>query len=55
MPPLEREELDRVYELPYMRTYHPAYEKEGGIPAIKEVRFSITHNRGCFMDVHSAL
>lgn len=48
MPPLEREELDRVYELPYMRTYHPAYEKEGGIPAIKEVRFSITHNRGCF-------
>ena len=38
----------QVYELPYMRTYHPAYEKEGGIPAIKEVRFSITHNRGCF-------
>lgn len=48
MPPLEREELDRVYELPYMRTYHPVYEKEGGIPAIKEVRFSITQNRGCF-------
>ena len=48
MPPLEREELDRVYELPYMRAYHPVYEKEGGIPAIKEVRFSITHNRGCF-------
>ena len=48
MPPLEREELDRVYALPYMRTYHPIYEKEGGVPAIAEVRFSITHNRGCF-------
>lgn len=48
MPPLEREELDRVYSLPYMRTYHPSYEKEGGVPAIEEVRFSITHNRGCF-------
>ena len=48
MPPLEREELDHVYSLPYMRTYHPSYEKEGGVPAIEEVRFSITHNRGCF-------
>ncbi len=48
MPPLEREELDAVYALPYMRTYHPSYEKEGGVPAIEEVRFSITHNRGCF-------
>ena len=48
MPPLEREELDRVYALPYMRTYHPSYEKMGGVPAIEEVRFSITHNRGCF-------
>ncbi|MBR0454850.1 MAG: YgiQ family radical SAM protein, partial [Clostridia bacterium] len=48
MPPLEREELDRVYSLPYMRTYHPSYEKEGGVPAIEEVRFSLTHNRGCF-------
>ncbi|MBR5539553.1 MAG: YgiQ family radical SAM protein [Clostridia bacterium] len=48
MPPLEREELDRVYALPYMRTCHPMYEKDGGVPAIKEVRFSITHNRGCF-------
>ncbi len=48
MPPLEREELDRVYALPYMRTYHPVYEKDGGVPAIQEVRFSITHNRGCF-------
>ncbi len=48
MPPLEREELDHVYSLPYMRTYHPSYEKDGGVPAIEEVRFSITHNRGCF-------
>ncbi|MBR2025382.1 MAG: YgiQ family radical SAM protein, partial [Clostridia bacterium] len=46
--PLEREELDKVYALPYMRTYHPVYEKEGGVPAISEVKFSITHNRGCF-------
>ncbi|MBQ9802270.1 MAG: YgiQ family radical SAM protein [Clostridia bacterium] len=48
MPPLEREELDRVYALPYARTYHPMYEKLGGVPAIEEVRFSVTHNRGCF-------
>ena len=46
--PLEREELDKVYALPYMRSYHPVYEKEGGVPAIAEVKFSITHNRGCF-------
>lgn len=48
MPPLEREELDHVYSLPYMRNYHPSYEKEGGVPAIAEVKFSLTHNRGCF-------
>ncbi|MBO5433866.1 MAG: YgiQ family radical SAM protein [Clostridia bacterium] len=48
MPPLEREELDRVYALPFMRNYHPSYEKQGGVPAIKEVQFSLTHNRGCF-------
>lgn len=48
MPPLEREELDRVYSLPYMRDYHPMYQKDGGVPAINEVKFSITHNRGCF-------
>jgi len=48
MPPLEREELDKVYALPYMRTYHPSYESIGGVPAIEEVRFSVTHNRGCF-------
>ncbi len=48
MPPLETEELDWVYSLPYMRTYHPIYEEQGGVPGIKEVEFSITHNRGCF-------
>lgn len=47
-PPMETEELDRVYALPFKRTYHPMYEKDGGIPAITEVKFSITHNRGCF-------
>ncbi|MBQ6570030.1 MAG: YgiQ family radical SAM protein [Clostridia bacterium] len=48
MPPLTTQELDRVYELPYERYYHPCYEAEGGVPAISEVEFSITHNRGCF-------
>ena len=48
MPPLEREELDKVYALPYARDYHPDYDSEGGVPAITEVKFSITHNRGCF-------
>ncbi|MBQ3153937.1 MAG: YgiQ family radical SAM protein, partial [Clostridia bacterium] len=48
MPPLTTKELDAVYALPYMRAYHPMYEKDGGIPAIQEVQFSITHNRGCF-------
>ena len=48
MPPLEREELDYVYSLSYARDYHPDYEADGGVPAITEVKFSITHNRGCF-------
>ena len=47
-PPLEREELDEVYALPYMRTYHPSYEKDGGVPAINEIKFSLISNRGCF-------
>ncbi len=46
--PLTTQELDAVYALPFMRTYHPMYEKDGGVPGIEEVRFSITHNRGCF-------
>lgn len=45
---LGTEELDLVYSLPYERAYHPCYEKEGGVPSIEEVQFSITHNRGCF-------
>lgn len=48
MDPLTSEELDSVYTLPFMRAYHPMYEKLGGVPAIEEVEFSITHNRGCF-------
>lgn len=48
MPPLERDELDWVYSLPYARRAHPVYDKDGGVPGISEVRFSITHNRGCF-------
>ncbi len=47
-PPLTQEEFDRVYELPYERAYHPSYEQQGGVPAILEVEFSITHNRGCY-------
>lgn len=46
--PLTQEEMDRVYALPYMRTYHPMYETVGGIPAIREVKFSLISNRGCF-------
>ena len=48
MPPLTTEELDWVYSLPYEKYYHPSYEALGGVPGIKEVEFSITHNRGCF-------
>ena len=48
MAPLTRKELDYVYSLPYMRTYHPIYEKQGGVPAIKEVQFSVTSSRGCY-------
>ena len=46
--PLTQEEMDEVYGLPYMRTYHPSYEEKGGIPAIQEVKFSLISNRGCF-------
>ncbi|MCQ2521068.1 MAG: YgiQ family radical SAM protein [Lachnospiraceae bacterium] len=48
MRPLTTQELDDIYELPYMNTYHPSYEKEGGVPAIEEIKFSLTSNRGCF-------
>ena len=46
--PLTTEELDAVYELPYMGTYHPTYEKDGGVPAIREIKFSLSSCRGCF-------
>lgn len=45
--PLSTSEFDAVYRLPYERTYHPMYESAGGIPAISEVKFSLTSNRGC--------
>ena len=45
--PLTTEELDAVYELPYARAYHPSYEAAGGIPAIAEIKFSLSSNRGC--------
>ncbi|MEG0456715.1 MAG: YgiQ family radical SAM protein [Oscillospiraceae bacterium] len=48
MRPLKQKELDKIFDLPYVGTYHPCYEKEGGVPAISEVKFSIMHNRGCF-------
>ena len=46
--PLSQQEMDRVYDLPYCRTYHPSYEKLGGVPAIEEIEFSLVSNRGCF-------
>jgi uncharacterized radical SAM protein YgiQ len=48
--PLNREELDEVYALPYMKNYHPIYEGQGGIAAIEEVKFSTVSSRGCFGD-----
>ena len=46
--PLTMHEMDDVYALPFVRTYHPSYEKEGGVPAISEIKFSLISNRGCF-------
>ena len=46
--PLSKLEMDQVYDLPYMRTYHPSYESAGGVPAISEVKYSLISNRGCF-------
>ncbi len=46
--PLTMQEMDDIYELPYMNTFHPSYKKYGGVPAIKEIKFSLTSNRGCF-------
>ncbi|HPW41349.1 MAG TPA: YgiQ family radical SAM protein, partial [Bacillota bacterium] len=46
--PLTETELDDVYSLPFTRQYHPVYKNQGGIPALKEVKFSLTSQRGCF-------
>ena len=46
--PLSQKEMDRVYALGYMRAWHPMYDISGGIPALEEVKFSITSSRGCF-------
>ncbi len=46
--PLSTMEMDDIYALPYMRTWHPSYEAAGGVPAVEEIRFSLTSNRGCF-------
>lgn len=46
--PLSQTEMDAVYALPYMRNYHPSYEEAGGVPAIREIKFSLVSNRGCF-------
>ncbi|MDD5926667.1 MAG: YgiQ family radical SAM protein [Firmicutes bacterium] len=47
-PPLEREELDDVYALPFENEWHPMYNEMGGIPAFKEIKFSVVSSRGCF-------
>ena len=46
--PLSTMEMDDIYALPYMRTWHPSYDAAGGVPAVEEIRFSLTSNRGCF-------
>ncbi len=46
--PLSQEEMDAIYALPYTKTWHPMYDKDGGIPALSEVKFSLVSNRGCF-------
>ena len=46
--PLSQTEMDAVYALPYMRNYHPSYEEAGGVAAIREIKFSLVSNRGCF-------
>ena len=46
--PLSKDEMDYTYGLPYMRNYHPSYEEQGGIPAVREIKFSLINNRGCF-------
>jgi uncharacterized radical SAM protein YgiQ len=50
--PLSEAEMDEIYDLPYQRTYHPCYKPMGGVPAIKEVQFSLVSHRGCFGGCH---
>ena len=50
--PLSQMEMDDVYALPYKRRPHPSYESMGGVPAMSEIKFSLTSNRGCFGDVY---
>jgi uncharacterized radical SAM protein YgiQ len=50
--PLTRKELDEIYELPFRRDFHPAYREAGGVPALQEVKFSLTSCRGCFGNCH---
>ncbi len=46
--PLSEQEMDRIYDLPYTRRAHPSYDALGGVPATKEIQFSLVSNRGCF-------
>lgn len=46
--PLSTAEMDEIYDLPYVRTWHPVYDEAGGVPAIQEVKFSLVSHRGCF-------
>lgn len=50
--PLSREELDKTYALPFTRLSHPSYDAQGGVPALQEVRFSLSAVRGCFGACH---
>ncbi|MDR1978968.1 MAG: YgiQ family radical SAM protein [Synergistaceae bacterium] len=47
-PPLTEEMMDEIYDLPYARAWHPKYDALGGVPALAEVKFSVTSHRGCF-------
>lgn len=50
--PLTTEEMDAIYELPFQRRWHPMYDEAGGVPALQEVQFSLTSQRGCFGHCH---
>lgn len=50
--PLTTAEMDAIYELPFQRRWHPDYDAAGGVPALHEVQFSLTSQRGCFGHCH---